>query len=159
MRRRSWRECPASAGLTFIELLVVLAVLAVLAAVAMPLAEVTVKRSRELELRRSLREVREGIDRFKVEYDKARGNAKDKRELFVQRVSVDRSGYPLTLQELLETKVLRRLPRDPMTPETPWVTRSYSDSLDSSMTDARDVWDVRSSSKAKALDGTTYDTW
>ncbi|MBI3002904.1 MAG: prepilin-type N-terminal cleavage/methylation domain-containing protein [candidate division NC10 bacterium] len=94
MRGAPWRLTTNSAGLTFIELLVVLAVLAVLAAVAMPLAEVTVKRSRELELRRGLREVREGIDRFKVEYDKARGNAKDKREVFVQRVSVDRTGYP-----------------------------------------------------------------
>jgi len=74
-------------------------------------------------------------------------------------VSVDRTGFPLTLQELMETKILRRIPRDPMAPETPFVTRSYSDSLDSSVTDARDVWDVRSSSMAKALDGTTYNTW
>jgi len=160
MRRLSWRLRPPDvAGLTLIELMVVLAVLGVLAAVAMPLAEVTVKRSKELELRRDLRELRQGVDRFKVEYDKARGNAKDKREVFVQRVSVDRTGYPLTLQELMETKVLRRIPRDPMAPDSAWVTRSYSDSLDSSVSDARDVWDVRSSSTAKALDGTPYDTW
>ena len=160
MRRLSWRPRPPDvAGLTLIELMVVLAVLGVLAAVAMPLAEVTVKRSKELELRRDLRELRQGVDRFKVEYDKARNKAKDAREPFVQRVSVDRTGYPLTLQELMETKILRRLPRDPMAPDSPWVTRSYSDSLDSSVTDARDVWDVRSSSTAKALDGTTHNTW
>ena len=160
MRRDVWRRrLRASGGLTLVELVVVLAVLGVLAAVAMPLAEVTVRRSKELELRRTLRELREGIDRFKVEYDKARGNARDKRELFVQRVSVDRTGYPLTLQELMETKILRRIPRDPMAPETPWVTRSYSDSLESSVSDARDVWDVRSSSAAKALDSTPYNTW
>lgn len=160
MRRVAWRRrFPAYRGVTLVELVVVLAVLSVLAAVAMPLAEVTAKRSRELELRRSLRELREGIDRFKVEYDKARGNAKDKREIFVQRVSVDRTGYPLTPQELVETKILRQIPRDPMAPDTPWITRSYTDSLDSSVTDARDVWDVRSSSTAKALDGTTHNTW
>lgn len=160
MRRDVWRRrLRASGGLTLVELVVVLAVLSVLAAVAMPLAEVTVKRSRELELRRTLRELREGIDRFKGEYDKARNNAKDKREIFVQRVSVDRSGYPLTLEEVVETKILRRVPRDPMASETPWVTRSYTDSIDSTVSDARDVWDVRSSSKATALDGTTYDTW
>lgn len=160
MRRVSWRRrSPGSAGLTLVELMVVLAVLGVLAAVAMPLVEVTVKRSKELELRRSLRETREAIDRFKVEYDKARNKAKDAREPFVQRVSVDRTGFPLTLQELMETKILRRIPRDPMAPETPFVTRSYSDSIDSSVTDARDVWDVRSSSTAKALDGTTHNTW
>ncbi|MGH7378291.1 MAG: hypothetical protein ACREKK_12850, partial [Candidatus Methylomirabilales bacterium] len=105
------------------------------------------------------RELREGIDRFKVEYDKARNKAKDAREIFVQRVSVDRTGYPLTFQELMETKILRRIPRDPMAPDSPWASRSYSDSLDSSVTDARDVWDVRSSSTARALDGTTYNTW
>ncbi len=160
MGRASWRRRPpGSAGLTLVELVVVLAVLGVLAAVAMPLVEVTVKRSKELELRRSLRETREALDRFKVEYDKARNKAKDAREIFVQRVSVDRTGYPLTLPELMETKILRRIPRDPMAPDSSWVTRSYSDSLDSSVTDARDVWDVRSSSTARALDGSTYDTW
>jgi len=160
MRRTSWRRRPSGcAGLTLFELMVVLAVLGVLAAVAMPLAEVTVKRSRELELRRALRDLREGIDRFKVEYDKARNKAKDAREPFVQRVSADRTGYPLALQELMETKILRRIPRDPMARDSPWVTRSYSDSLDASVSDARDVWDVRSSSTARALDGTTYDTW
>jgi general secretion pathway protein G len=147
------------AGLTFIELMVVLAVLGVLAAVAMPLAETTVRRSKELELRRTLRELREGIDRFRVEYDKARNKAKDAREVFVQRVRVDRTGFPLTLQEMTETKILRGIPRDPVAPEVPWVTRSYSDSLDSSATDARDVWDLRSPSTARALDGTTYNTW
>ena len=161
MRRPlAWRPSLAPvSGLTLVELMVVLAVLGVLAAVAMPLVEVTVKRSKELELRRSLRELREGIDRFKTEYDKARNKARDARELFVQRVSVDRTGYPVTLQELTETKIVRRIPRDPMVPETPWVTRSYSDRLDSSVTDARDVWDVRSSSTTKGLDGTTYNTW
>ena len=160
MRHRSWRQgVSGSAGLTFIELMVVLAVLGVLAAVAMPLAETTVRRSKELDLRRTLRELREGIDRFKVEYDKARNKAKDAREVFVQRVSVDRTGYPLTLQEMTETKILRRVPRDPLAPDTPWVTRSYSDSPDSSVSDSRDVWDIRSSRTVKALDGTPYNTW
>jgi general secretion pathway protein G len=160
MRHPSVRQrFSASAGLTFIELLIVLAVLGVLAAVAMPLAETTVRRSKELELRRTLRELREGIDRFKVEYDKARAKAKDSREVFAQRVSVDRTGYPLSLQEMTETKILRRIPRDPVAPEVPWVTRSYSDSLDSSVSDGRDVWDVRSSSARKALDGTPYNAW
>ncbi len=146
-------------GLTFIELVVTIAVLGVLAAVAMPLVEVSVKRAKELELRRSLRQIREGIDRFKLEYDKAKGNAKDVREEFKKRVSADRSGYPLGLDELVETKVLRRVPRDPMSRDGKWITRSYSDSLDATMTDEKDVFDIRSSSTKVALDGTTYDTW
>lgn len=150
------RNC---SGLTFIELVVTIAVLGILAAVAMPLVEVSVKRAKELELRRALRQVREGIDRFKLEYDKAKGNAKDAKEEFKKRVSADRSGYPLNLEDLVETKVLRRIPRDPMSRDGGWVTRSYSDSLDATITDGKDVFDVRSSSTAKALDRTTYETW
>ncbi len=146
-------------GLTLIELLVAIAVLGVLASVAMPLVHVSVTRTRELDLRRALRTLREGIDLFKAEYDKARGNARDARTDFKKRVSVDRTGYPLTLDELVETKILRRIPRDPMNPEGKWITRSFSDNPDSSLSDGKDVWDIRSASKAVALDGTTYDTW
>lgn len=146
-------------GLTLIELLVSIAVLGVLAGVAMPLVQISVTRTRELELRRALRTVREGIDLFKADYDKARGNARDARTDFKKRVSVDRTGYPLTLDELVETKVLRRIPRDPMNPDGKWITRSFSDNPDSSLSDGKDVWDIRSASKVVAIDGTTYDTW
>jgi len=146
-------------GLTFIELLVSIAVLGVLAAVAMPLVQVSVARTRELELRRSLRQLREGIDFFKAEYDKARTNAKDAREALKEKVSADRTGYPLTLDEMVATKILRRIPRDPMNPDGKWVTRSFSDNPDSSLSDGKDVYDVRSASKVVAQDGTTYDTW
>jgi general secretion pathway protein G len=125
----------------------------------MPLVQVSVARTRELELRRNLRQLREGIDFFKAEYDKARVNAVDAREALQKKVSADRTGYPLTLNEMVETKILRRIPRDPMTPDGKWVTRSFSDNPDSSLSDGKDVYDVRSASKAVALDGTTYDTW
>lgn len=154
-RRFGW----TTRGFTLIELLVSIAVLGVLAGVAMPLVQVSVTRTRELDLRRGLRTLREGIDLFKVEYDKARGNARDARTDFKKLVSVDRTGYPLTLDELVETKVLRRIPRDPMTPDGKWITRSFSDNPDSSLSDGKDVWDIRSASKAVALDGTTYDSW
>jgi len=149
----------AAHGLTLIELLVSISVLGVLAAVAMPLVQVSVTRTRELELRRTVRKVREAIDLFKAEYDRARTNARDARTDFRKRVSVDRSGYPLTLDELVETKILRRIPRDPMNPEGKWVIRSFSDNTDSTLSDGKDVYDIRSASKAVALDRTTYDTW
>ncbi len=159
-RRAAWvRRTSSPHGMTLIELLVAVAVLGVLAAAAMPLVEVTVKRDKELDLRRSLRQLRDGIDRFKAEYDKAKGNAVDARADFRKRVSVDRSGYPQNLDEMLDTKILRRIPRDPMTENGRWITRSYSDNPDSSLSDAKDVYDVRSASKAVGLDGTTYDTW
>ncbi|MCX5736728.1 MAG: type II secretion system protein [candidate division NC10 bacterium] len=146
-------------GVTLIELVVSVAILGILAAVAMPLAQTTATRTRELELRRDLRKLREGIDQFKLEYEKARSNARDARQDFRKRVSVDRTGYPLTMEEMVETKILRRIPRDPMTPDGKWVLRSFSDNPESSLSDARDAYDVRSASKAVALDGTKYETW
>ncbi len=146
-------------GLTLIEVVVTLAILGVLASVALPLHHLSVRRTKELELRRSLREMRTAIDQFKLEYDKAKANARDAKPMFKPKLSVDRSGYPLALEELVGTKVLRRIPRDPMTPEGKWLTRSYSDNADSSLSDDKDVFDVRSASTTTALDGTTYDTW
>ena len=146
-------------GLTLIEVLVTLAVLGVLASVALPLQHLTVKRNKELELRRNLRTVRAAIDQFKAEYDKVQANARDAKEIFKTRVSLDRTGYPLTLQELVDARVLRRIPRDPMNPKGSWVTRSYTDNPESSLSDEKDVYDIRSASTAEALDGTTYDTW
>ena len=159
VRSASRQERRDRSGLTLIELLVCVAVLGVLAGVAMPLVQVSVRRTREQDLRRSLRQLRDGLDRFKLEYDKAKGNAQDARQVFRSKLSADRSGYPLTLQEMVDTKILRRIPKDPMTEDGKWVTRSYSDNPDSSMSDGKDVWDLRSASKAVASDGTTYDTW
>lgn len=155
------RACVAGRGrgVTLIELLVVVAVLGILAGVAMPLAQTTATRTRELELRRNLRKIRESVDQFKAEYDKARGNVVDARDVFKKKVSVDRTGYPLTLEEMVETKILRRIPQDPMATDGKWTTRSFSDNPDSSLSDGKDVYDIRSASKAVALDGTRYDTW
>jgi general secretion pathway protein G len=146
-------------GVTLIELLVAVAVLGILAGVALPLVQVTAIRTRELELRRNLRSVRQGIDQFKAEYDKARTNLRDARDAFKKRVSVDRTGYPLSLDEMVETKILRRVPQDPMAADGKWIIRSFSDNPESSLSDAKDVYDIRSASKAVALDGTKYDTW
>ena len=141
------------------ELLITIALLGVLASVAMPLVEATVTRTKEIELRRALRQIREGIDRFKLEYDKANQNSKDAKEIFKKRLSVDRTGYPLKLEEMVETKILRRVPKDPMTEDGQWVPRSYSDNPKTNLTDGKDIYDIRSASTATALDGSTYDTW
>jgi general secretion pathway protein G len=52
-------------GFTFVELLVVCAILLILASAVMPLAKVSIQRTREAELRRDLRDMRTAIDKFK----------------------------------------------------------------------------------------------
>ena len=137
-------------GFTLIELVIVMAVLAILASVAMPLVRVSVKKGKELELRRDLRIIRQAIDKYKENYDK---------HLYKKEEEVDRSGYPKTLEELVEKKILRRIPIDPFTAEADWITRSYTDDPETSITDGKDIFDIKSASEANAMDGTKYSEW
>ena len=48
-------------GFTFLELVIVTAILMILASTIMPMTQVTAQRQREVELRRSLREIRTAL--------------------------------------------------------------------------------------------------
>src|SRR5580693_2987832 len=78
------------AGMTLLELIIVCAILLVLATAAMPMARFTVKRQKEAELRRDLREMRDSIDRYKDAAD---------RNLI--RVESGTEGYPPDLATLV----------------------------------------------------------
>lgn len=59
-----------------------------------------------------------------------------------------------------KTKVyLRKIPIDPMTGEADWVFRSCYDSADSTSWGTENVFDVRSKSEGKALNGEKYSDW
>jgi len=143
-------------GFTFIELLIVVAILALLASVAMPLAEVTVQRNKEQDLRRSLREIREAIDAYKLAGDEGR----------IEKPA-DKSGYPPTLAVLAEgvadkktgqvVYFLRRVPRDPLG-EAEWGLRSYK-SPPGSPQPGDDVFDVYTRSSDTGLNGVPYKDW
>jgi general secretion pathway protein G len=153
------------AGFTLIELMVTATIVAVLSTVALPLAELTVKRSRENELRSALREIRGAIDAYKQAAD-------DGRVL----KAADASGYPPSLELLVDgvedarspkkTKIyfLRRLPRDPLHPDPrlapaqTWAKRSY-DSPAEEPREGRDVYDVHSMSSADGLNSIAYRLW
>ncbi len=151
-------------GLTLIELVIAMAIMAILAATVIPLSEVTVTRTKELELRRSLRNIRSAIDTYKADYDKAVVEKK----IFV---TVGESGYPEELEQLLEgndwgglypfkKKYLRRIPTDPFDrDDNGWGLRAYKDDADSTVWGGEDIYDVYSQSDAIALDGTYYREW
>ena len=151
------------AGYSLIELLAVTVVLLVLASAVMPLAKVTVQRAREAELRRSLREMRTAIDRYK--------DAADLQQIAATDLKTGAEGYPPTLEVLVEgvrangdasgrkLKFLRRIPIDPMTRSQEWGMRSYQDDADSTSWGGQNVYDVYTQSGGIALDGTKYVDW
>ena len=155
----------ARKGFTLIELLVTLAILALLGTLVLPVAEVTVQRRDEQELRRALREIRHGLDAFKKAGDEGRVSK-----------AADASGYPERLELLVEGVpdlrspkqarifFLRRLPRDPFNrdAELPdaatWGKRSYASDADEPK-EGDDVYDVYSTSERVGLNGIPYNKW
>ena len=152
-------------GFTLIEVVITAAIVALLASIALPLGELAVRRDKEQELRRSLREIRGAIDAYKRAADEGR----------IARAA-DASGYPVKLAVLVEgvkdlksaeeRKIffLRRLPRDPFAddaeaaPEQTWGLRSY-DSPPDAPREGADVYDVRSLSAQVGINGIPYSRW
>lgn len=156
-----------AAGLTLIELLVTLVIVSILAGAALPFAETVTKREKEIELRRALRDVRSALDRFNEDWQAGR----------IPKISegVSEDGYPRSLHILVtgidsgdvrgkRLKYLRKIPRDPfgdqkLEPEQQWVLRGYQDDLDSIVWGKKDVYDIKSASEARGLDGTPVREW
>lgn len=152
-------------GFTLIEILVALTLMATLAALVLPLTEQTVRRERETQLQRALREIRLGIDAYK---QAAEAGKIDK--------SIDDSGYPPSLEALVDgvpdktdpngqrLYFLRRIPRDPtcdcpdMSAVQTWQLRSYSSPADAPSA-GKDVFDVLSKSEGEGLNGIPYKQW
>lgn len=154
MRIRSER------GLTLVELIVAFTIMALLTAMAVPLARYKVRRDRERELRYSLREMRDAIDRYK--------DMSDQNLLPPSKIGTE--GYPETLEVLVEgvklagtvdkkIRFLRRIPKDPMTNSYEWGLRSMQDEPDSMSWDGSHVFDVYTKSTENASDGTPYAKW
>lgn len=165
MKARAVGAARHSRGFTLIELLVTATIVAVLASVALPLAELNVKRNRENDLRAALRDIRNAIDAYKQAVDEGR---------IVKKA--DETGYPPSLEILVDGVVdarnpkrtrivfLRRLPRDPLheDPSVPaaetWALRSYDSPADAP-SPGSDVYDISSRSEGTGLNGIPYAQW
>jgi len=147
-------------GLTLIEVIVTIAILGILSAMVLPIAKTTLRREKEIDLRRSLRSMREAIDQFKKFSDNG----------MIQARCLQCYGYPEDLDALVEgvpqvgaidrkLRFLRRIPIDPMTGEATWGMRSVQDDPNGDSWGHQNVFDVYSLSEGTGLDGSKYREW
>jgi general secretion pathway protein G len=144
-------------GVTLLEMIVVITILLILMGAAVPIAKVSVRRQREVELRRALWEMRSAIDRYK--------DAADKNAF---QIKLGTEGYPPDLDTLVngveiaggkKLRFLRHIPKDPVTGTTDWGLRSMQDDPQSDSWGGQNVFDVYTKSTGTGLNGTKYKDW
>ena len=144
-------------GFTLLELIIAATILSILTLMALPLARVTIQREKEKQLRRALWEMRDAIDRYKDQADRA-----------AFQIKVDTYGYPPDIETLVKgveaqggkkIRFLRSVPIDPMTNSREWGLRSMQDDPESDSWGGQNVFDVYTKSEGTGLDGTKYKEW
>ena len=135
-RRTANGDRPRRGGFTLIELLIVMAVIATLVAVAVPIYQKSVIRAKESVLKQNLFSLRTVIDEYT--YDKAKA--------------------PQTLEDLVREGYLRQVPVDPMTGQADWEI-VMEDSVTSVNQTEPGIFDVKSKSDRKSLEGSPYNEW
>jgi general secretion pathway protein G len=158
-------------GFTLLELILTLVVMTIFTAAAIPVARNTIKRQKEVELRRALREMRTALDRYRQIADA--GLIKSTEITPTEQCMGGQVGtgcYPPDLEKLVDgiplsrgvdkkIKLLRKLPVDPITGRAEWGKRSFRDDKDSRSWGGGNIFDVYSLSDGTALDGTKYRDW
>jgi general secretion pathway protein G len=128
----------AQRGFTLVELMVVMLIIGVLAAIAVPSYVSSIKSAREAVLREDLHVMREAIDSYTMDKDKA----------------------PDSLDDLVQAGYLKSIPKDPMTQSaTTWNTDSSDSYSDVDQTSDGGISNVHSGSTETGTDGRPYTEW
>ncbi len=147
-------------GFTLLELVVTATVLMILASVTVPLARNGLKRQQELELRRSLREMRSAIDDYKKQAEQQKIKAPPAEATSTRKAW--RSWWrasPPTGSLNRKVRFLRRIPVDPFTGKAEWGLRNTSDDPNSTSWGGGHVYDVYSLSHGTGMNGIPYREW
>jgi general secretion pathway protein G len=123
-------------GFTLVEMMIVMAIVVILVSIAVPYYQKGILRARESVLRNNLFTLRQVIDEY----------------------AYDRQKAPQALQDLVQEGYLRSVPIDPMTGKTDWQT-IMEDPNNSASQNEPGIFDVHSGSDKTSLDGTPYADW
>lgn len=125
------------AGYTLIEIMIVMAITAILVSIAVPIYQKSIIRAKESVLKNNLFTLRTVIDEFTYDKQKA----------------------PQSLSDLVNEGYLRTVPNDPITGNADSWQIVMEDALTSVNQTEPGIFDVRSGSDGKSLDGTQYSEW
>jgi general secretion pathway protein G len=131
LKRRRGRN-----GFTLIELMIVMAIVVILISVAIPFYQKSIMRAKESVLHNNLSAMRNAIDEY----------------------SYDKQKAPQQLSDLVSDGYLRDVPKDPITGNNDWkiIMEDASSSVDST---EPGIFDIRSESPKQSLEGTPYSEW
>jgi general secretion pathway protein G len=127
----------SSRGFTLIELMIVMAVISILVAIAVPVYNRAITRSKESVLKNNLFTIRSLIDEYTYDKQKA----------------------PQSLQDLVSDGYLREVPTDPITNSKDTWKVIMEDPNNAMNPQEPGMYDVRSGSDQTSLEGTPYSDW
>jgi general secretion pathway protein G len=126
-----------AAGFTLVELMVVMLIIAILASIAIPAYVSSIRAAKEAVLREDLHVMRDAIDAYTNDKDKA----------------------PQSLDDLVSAGYLKVIPKDPMTASNSTWTPTMDDTLQNIDQTDPGMTDVHSGSDQAGSDGQPYNTW
>ena len=124
-------------GFTMVELMIVMAIIVILVSLAIPQYQKALIRSKESVLKNNLFTLRQVIDEYTYDKQKA----------------------PQTLQDLVSEGYLRQIPIDPMTNSADTWKPIMEDAQSSVSQNEPGLFDIRSGSDKTSLEGTPYSEW
>lgn len=124
-------------GYTLVEIVIVLTIISILVSVAVPIYQKVLLRTKESVLRNNLFTLRQAIDQYTYDKQKA----------------------PQSLEDLVREGYVRQVPEDPMTGSNQTWRIIMEDAITMVNQQEPGIFDVRSGSDKISLEGTPYSEW